>query len=161
MMVKFVSSTGLAWDILRPQPLNAKAFTLIEVLVAMVITGLVITIFFQLLSAGIRLEYRSVQLTKNVLHVGQAFTEVLSEDVRQTDFEWRKEGNGNVRTLSIEPVETLKTHLDSEQPIKLASELYRYVFEYTTEDKRQWTIVRYVQHDPDFFSEDFKSTHFP
>jgi predicted hydrolase (HD superfamily) len=131
------------------------------VLVAMVITGLVVTVFFQLLSAGIRLEYRSIQRTKDVLNVGQAFAKVLSEDVRQTDFEWRKEDKGNVRILRIEPVETLKTHMESEQPIKLTSELYRYVFEYTNEDKRRWTIVRYVQHDPDFFSEDFKSTHFP
>ncbi len=141
--------------------MNPKGFTLIEVLVAMVITGLVVTVFFQLLSAGIRLEYRSIQRTKDVLNVGQAFTEVLSRDVREPDFEWRKEDKGTVRTLRIEPVETLKTHMESEQPIKLSSELYRYVFEYATEDKRQWIIVRYVQHDPDFFSEDFKSTHFP
>lgn len=160
-MVKFVSLTDPVWDIVGPPPLNPKGFTLIEVLVAMVITGLVVTVFFQLLSAGIRLEYRSIQRTKDVLNVGQAFAKVLSEDVRQTDFEWRKEDKGNVRILRIEPVETLKTHMESEQPIKLTSELYRYVFEYTNEDKRRWTIVRYVQHDLDFFSEDFKSTHFP
>jgi len=139
---------------------DKAGFTLIEVLVALVITGMVVTVFFQILSAGIRLEFASSQRTSEVVDLKQVFGTVISRDVREDGFEWQGEHHGGSWSLEIEQVETLKTHMDSEESLNLDSELYRYVFEYKSKDERAWTLVRYVQYEPDFFSEDFKSIHF-
>lgn len=139
---------------------KTHGFTLIEVLVALVITGMTVTVFFQILSAGIRLEFSSDQRTGQVLNVKQVFGSVINQDVREDDFEWQGEYLDGSWTLQIEQVETLETYVDSEDPMRLDSELYRYVFEYTSQDGREWTLVRYAQYSPEFFNEDFKDTHF-
>ncbi len=138
---------------------NQKGFTLIEVLVALVVTGLVMTVFFQLLSAGVRLEYKAVVKTKDVLELKRILREIQAGDVQDKDFEWQKGKDGHMRVLRIEPVETLKLQAESDESIRLSSELYRYVVEYTDNEKK-WTVVRYICHDPDYFSEDFKNRHF-
>ncbi len=135
-------------------------FTLIEVLVAMVITGMAVTVFFQILSAGMRLEFASSQRTGDVVNLRNLFADVISRDIREQGFEWEGEHQGGYWSLRLEQAETLMTHMDSEESLNIDSELYRYVFEYKTEGGRVWTLVRYAQYEPDFFSEDFKRTHF-
>lgn len=135
-------------------------FTLIEVLVSLVITGMVVTVFFQILSAGIRLEFSSAGRTGEIVELRQIFSTLISRDVRADDFQWQGELDGDFWSLSVEEAETIRTNADSETFLNLDSELYRYVFEYTGKDAREWTLVRYVQYEPGFFSEDFKRIHF-
>lgn len=135
-------------------------FTLIEVLVSLVITGMVVTVFFQILSAGIRLEFSSAGRTGEIVVLRQVFSTLISQDVRADDFQWQGELEGDFWSLRVEEAETIRTSADSETFLNLDSELYRYVFEYTGKDAREWTLVRYVQYEPGFFSEDFKRIHF-
>jgi hypothetical protein len=135
-------------------------FTLIEVLVSLVITGMVVTVFFQILSAGIRLEFSSAGRTDEIVDLRQVFSSLMSQDVRADNFQWQGELDGDFWSLRVEESETLRTNADSETFLNLDSELYRYVFEYTGKDAREWTLVRYVQYEPGFFSEDFKRIHF-
>lgn len=133
-------------------------FTLIEVLVALVITGTVITVFFQVLSAGMKLEYSASERTEQVVDLTQAYSNILSQDVQDEGFEWEGEYNGSFWNFRIEHVETLKTHSETDESFNLDTELYRYVFEFT-KGGRDWQITRLMQHDPDFFSDDFKRTY--
>lgn len=140
-----------------------QGFTLLEVLVAMIITGLVVTVFFQLLSAGLRLEYRADQGTQGILDLGQAWTQVIAQDVREDDFQWEGELEQGSWSLEIEPVETEMRawrDLDQEHGLQLSSELYRYIFSFRSAEDRQWALIRYVRYDPDFFSDEFKRIHF-
>jgi prepilin-type N-terminal cleavage/methylation domain-containing protein len=139
---------------------KTHGFTLIEVLVALVITGMAVTVFFQILSSGIRLEFTSAQRTGDVVNLKQAFEAVISRDVQDRGFEWQGEYDHGSWSLQIEQAETLKTHVDADESLNIDTELYRYVFEYKSEDGREWTLVRYAQYEPDFFSEDFKNLHF-
>lgn len=139
-------------------------FTLIEVLVALIITGMVITVFFQILSAGIRLEFSSDQRYGEVVNLRQVFGSVITQDVREDDFEWQGEYEDGSWSLQIEQIETMKTmerYEDLETPLRIDSELYRYLFEYQSKDGRKWTLIRYAHYEPDFFSDEFKNVHFP
>ncbi len=146
---------------IRGKTHKIQGFTLIEVLVALVITGMVVTVFFQVLSAGIRLEFSSARRTGDMVDLKQVFGTVIAMDVRDDDFQWHGEHDKGQWTLEIEEVETLKKQVDSEETLQLDSELYRYVFEYENQDGRKWTLVRYAQYEPGFFSEDFKRIYFP
>ena len=142
-----------------PQKQRA-GFTLLEVLVAMVITGTVVVVFFQVLSAGLRLEYSAEQRTQEVVDLDQAFKAVLARDVRSDDFQWQGEQDGNTWELRIEEVDTQQTRAHTEDALQNTSELYRYVFEYQSRTGRKWTLSRYVQQEPGFFSEDFRRRYF-
>lgn len=135
-------------------------FTLMEVLVALVITGMAVTVFFQVMSAGIRLEFSSAGRTSVVLEAGQIMGRLMALDVRDDDFHWQGEENGSVWSLEIQEVETLKNRQSWDDFLKLNSELYRYVFIYKNGNNQELTMVRYVQYYSDFFSEDFKRRHF-
>lgn len=136
-------------------------FTLLEVLVALVITGLTVTVFLQLLSAGMRLEYRSLQRTQEIMDLEQALNKVLVQDVREDDFQWEGELGQGSWSLDIEPVQTrMQEPEDEEQGLQMPKELYRYVFTYSQEKGREWRVERYVLYDPDFFSDEFKRLHF-
>ncbi|WP_198146009.1 PulJ/GspJ family protein [Desulfonatronovibrio magnus] len=137
-----------------------QGFTLIEVLVALVITGTVVTVFFQVLSAAMRLEYSAAERVAETIYMRQAYNLVMAQDVRDDDFQWEGQEDDYQWVLTIEPVETLKTQSESDETLQIDSELYRYVFKYQSKNGRQWVIERYLQHEPDYFSEDFQRIHF-
>ncbi len=139
---------------------NGTGFTLLEVLVAMVITGMAAAVFFQILSSGMRLEFDSAKRIQEVINLNQTFNEVLLSDIRKPEFQWEGEKLGDAWALHIVHVDTDKTRPRLDETLYVRSELYRYVFEYQTEDGREWTLMRCVQHAPDFFDEDFKRKHF-
>ncbi len=138
-----------------------NGFTLMEVLVAMVITGMAVAVFFQIISSSIRLEYNSIQRTSEAVKVSQAFGKAMALDVRKNDFNWQGEHEEDSWSLRIEPVDTQKTRsYIEENHLRLSSELYKYVFKYRTHEGREWILVRYVQHEKGFFDEDFQMRHF-
>jgi len=143
-----------------PPCLSKTGFTLLEVLVSLVITGMVIAVFFQIMSSGLRLEYNADKGVKKVVEMDQAFKALLASDVRDRDFQWEGESDGSSWTLLIQQVDTEQTRAYSDDTLHAASELYRYIFKYKTSKSREWTLVRYVQHEPGFFDEDFKRRHF-
>ena len=137
-----------------------KGFTLLEVLVALVITGMAAAVFFQILSSGMRLEFDSAKRIREIINLNQSFTKVIASDVRNPEFKTKGEAFGGAWSLRIEQVDTDKTRIPSQDTLSVDSELYRYVFKYQTEDGREWILIRYVQHEPDFFDIEFKSNHF-
>ncbi|WP_291323174.1 prepilin-type N-terminal cleavage/methylation domain-containing protein [Desulfonatronospira sp.] len=139
---------------------NKEGFTLLEVLVALVITGMTVAVFFQVLSAGLKLEFASMQRTVETVHVNQKFNAILAADVRDSNFEWEGEDNHGDWRLHIEQVDTEQTRAHSDDQLQVGSDLYRYVFEYQYHQGRKWTLLRYVQHETGFFDQDFKRRHF-
>ena len=137
-----------------------QGFTLIEVLTAMVITGTVIAVFFQVLSAAMRLELSTVDRTAQIIDARQVFAGLSVLDVRESDFAWEGRRNGFSWSLRLEEVETLDHQWEGESIAVPDSELYRYVFEHQSQDKTTISIIRYIQHHPGHFSDDFKRTHF-
>jgi len=135
-------------------------FTLLEVLVSLVITGMVLAVFFQIMSSSLRLEHSAGKAVEEAVHMEQVFKTLLAGDVRDSDFQWEGEKDGNTWTLQIQEVDTEQTRAHSENTLHMRSELYRYIFEYQSRKGKTWTLVRYVQHEPDFFDEDFKRRHF-
>ena len=79
-------------------------FTLMEVLVALVIAGLVVGVFFQVLASGLRLEFRSAEVVREVTEIRRIMDALMAMDVQDSEFAWSGEDVGLSWSLGIEPV---------------------------------------------------------
>lgn len=138
---------------------DGSGFTLMEVLVAMLVTAASTVIFFQIVSAGMRLELKSWNRLEQAVKVGQIFDGLMLEDIQADDFKWDNEQETESWHLDIEEVETMDLPEDPANPVTLDFELYRIIFKFQAHDGTAWTLIRYVSHSPGFFSEDFKRVH--
>ena len=134
-------------------------FTLLEVLVALVIVSITVTVFFQLLSSSTRLEFRSRRAMDFTVQTTQAFRDLMFFDVRDPDFPWEGERDGYAWRLRLQPLEGVQEDLEfQEVQINVPTELYRYLFTLTDRDSgRNMTLTMVQAYDTGFFSEDFKN----
>lgn len=139
--------------------LKQDGFTLIEVLVSMVIVALVVTVYFQLLSSGMKLEYKSRQHTRELLVAQQVFESILQKDVRSDDFKWEGEDREHKWTLDIKAIDIQEENIDEDILLKKPSELYQLTFKFFVSKNGFIKLIRYVRFDPNFFSEEFKNKH--
>lgn len=136
-----------------------SGFTLMEVLVAMLVTAVSTVIFFQIVSSSMRLELKSRDRLEQAVQVEQIFGGLMFKDMLADDFMWQEEQKTQSWHLNIEEIETRHLSETSVNPVSLEFELYRVVFEFRAHDGAIWTLIRYVMHSPDYFSEDFKRVH--
>jgi prepilin-type N-terminal cleavage/methylation domain-containing protein len=136
-----------------------QGFTLLEVLVSMIIVSLVVVVYFQIMSAGMKLEHSSRERIDRLLRARHIFDQLLLQDVRADDFKWRGEDGGCLWTLDIETVESRRSRSIEQTPLTIESELYRFVFRYRQADRELVRFVQYVSYDPGFFSDQFKDEH--
>ncbi len=138
-------------------------FTLIEVLVALLVVGLCVTVFFQLLSAGIKLELKTRRLGALQRDICQWLPLFDDLDVRHEDFPWQGEAAGMDWELKLYPVETSPDAAaeDNEIPLKLTHELYRYVLDlhYGFRRRKHLQLVFFRYYKRGYFSDDFKDCH--
>jgi hypothetical protein len=132
-----------------------------EVLVAVIIVGFTITIFFQLISSSMKLEIKSRALLETTLKAGDFFQTLMTLDIRKDDFLWEGKEKGCPWELFLYPIEVEKEIQDGEIQIKLPNELYLYrlVFYYTEERKKYMEFQQYKTHDKGYLSDDFKIDH--
>lgn len=136
-------------------------FTLLEVMVSLLIVSLVVTVYLQIFSSGLKLEYNSRQHMQKLKQAQQKFETLLQEDVRSEDFQWEGEKDGFKWSLEIKPVEVKDQPISEETSLKINSELYQFIFHYYGSSKKNpIKFTRYVQYSPDFFSLQFKKDHF-
>jgi len=128
--------------------MHAQAgFTLMEVLVAVVIVGLTVTVFFQLMSTSLRLEVRSRQTAEAVVEARMLFDRLMAMDVRG-DFPWSGESQGRSWNVSMFAVDTADTadapaSDDSETVLRAPSELYKLVLDFTARSGRTVRLALY------------------
>ncbi len=140
-------------------------FTLMEVLVAAVIVGLTVTVFFQLLSGSLRLEVRSRQMSEAVVEARMLFDQLMAMDVRESRYPWSGEAEGRAWNLSLYAVD-VPAPLDADArtgeellSVRTPSELYRFVLDFTARGGRKVQLALYRDYEPGYFSDDFKNDH--
>ncbi len=136
-------------------------FTLMEVLVAVVIVGLTVTVFFQLLSTSLRLEARSRRTAEAVVEARMLFDQLAAMDPRGDDFPWSGEADGRAWTVSMHAVD-VPAPLDArDEPltVRTPSELYRLVLDFRAQGGRTMTLTLYRDFEPGYLSDDFKNEH--
>ncbi|WP_279615206.1 PulJ/GspJ family protein [Desulfonatronum thioautotrophicum] len=143
----------------RLQARRPAGFTLMEVLVAVIIVAMTVTVFFQLLSASMNLERKGRDMVRDILIADRLFGNLQRLDIREPDFPWSGEAGGLSWRLEIHPVEIEDMMLD-DPPLRLPTELFRYEFHYSADKKPYRVIHRYVTHPPDFFDASFRSGSF-
>ncbi len=140
---------------------SSTGFTLLEVLVSLLIVSLVVTVYFQLISSGMKLEYKSRQHMQRLTEAYQKFESLIQKDVRSEDFQWKGEEKGYKWSLEIKPLEIKEQPLSEETSLKLSSELYQFIFLYSSSsNNKPIKFIRYVHYSPNFFSLEFKQDHF-
>jgi hypothetical protein len=129
-----------------------------ETLVAVIVTALTVTVFFQVLSASMNLERRGRDRVQEVMAADLAFAALLREDIREADFPWNGEGNDLIWTLRIFAVQTAEEEVEGEETaLRLSSELYRYEFAYSWQEGPRRVLHAYIVHPLDFFDDDFQA----
>jgi len=143
---------------------NNRGFTLLEMLVAVMVVGLTVTVFFQVLSSSMKLEIKGRRLDEVQLVAGQLFELLLSRDVREDDFPWRGELTESFWELKLLPVDIREESLslsESEVSLNLPEELYRFTLlvHYGPRQKKLLTLMREKRFPLNYFSDSFKAEH--
>ncbi|RLB70348.1 MAG: type II secretion system protein [Deltaproteobacteria bacterium] len=144
---------------------NNRGFTLLEMLVAVMVVGLTVTVFFQVLSSSMKLERKGRRLDQVQLVSGQLFDFLLARDVREDDFPWRGElavGSWELQLLPVDVREDDSTAFsEAEVPVKLPEELYRFVLRvhYGPGGKKLLTLTQEQRFRLGYFSDSFKEEH--
>ena len=151
MTLKFFRCTGGTAE---------KGFTLLEVLISLTIVALTVTVYFQLISSGMKLEHRSGQKVEAAIRAQQIFEELKTRDVREDEFPWEGEDRKCTWQLQIRPRDVQTLEMEEENPsLKKETELYIYVFRYACPEDKEIVLHRLVVVSPNFFSDQFKKEH--
>lgn len=140
---------------------NQGGFSLVEILVAVFIVGLSLTVFFQLLSGNIKLSYKGRHLLNSAIHADEIFSKLLLQDITSEDFVWHAEIEQGEWDLQLKAIEIQETDIDTDElNIILPADLYRLVFTLYAADGRPVISLASVRQYPfNYFPEDFKQEH--
>lgn len=145
-----------------------SGFTLLEVLVALALTGFVVTVFLQLLSSSLRLEGKARSRTQTAFTARLTFDKLMDQDVRDEAFPWQGENESARWLFTVHPVETAKTRDELEQEIegepgeitlRLQNELYQYALEYAPQSGVSIRLAQLVTLPRNHFSLEFRNEH--
>ena len=135
-----------------------SGFTLIETLVALVVATMSITVFFQLFSAGMRLESRARTLVADQFVAAGIFDALQRLDVRDLEFPWEGEHEGMHWRMRMHPVDVLEQTADDGFALRMDQELYALeLFLDTGSGAPPTRLLRYVSIPQGFLSADFKA----
>ena len=144
--------------------MNSRGFTLIEMLAAVLIVGLCVPVFFQLLSASLKLEHKGRHEEQVQLAAAQLFEVLLACDVRKDDFEWEGEIEKlpwSLKLFSVEIAGRRDRHIGDGLFYRLPRELYRFALTvfYGPGKNKKLELFREKIFKPGYFSDDFKEDH--
>jgi len=147
-------------------PREAQGFTLMEVLVAMVIVGLVVVVFFQLLSGSLGLELKSRQKMATALLARETFDDLLRQDVRDDGFVWEGTVSGHPWTLAIAELDAVAPDspgAPDEIRLQHTTELYAFTFTMYDSERRASAFRLYLEQSyaTGHFTEEFRRRYLP
>jgi len=142
---------------------DSRGFTLLEMMVAVLIVGLTVTVFFQLFGASLKLERRAQSFDEIIIRGQELFALLQARDLRRDDFPWSGEDDDFSWQLTLEPVEVKPEveQTDDAPALRLPSELYRLVFVIRNRKhpSRHLRLVAYRRVSTGYFTDDFKKEH--
>ncbi|MBN2333128.1 MAG: prepilin-type N-terminal cleavage/methylation domain-containing protein [Deltaproteobacteria bacterium] len=143
--------------------MNKRGFTLLEMLVAVLVVSLTVTVFFQVLSASMKLEQKGRRLDELQLVAGQLFDLLLAHDVREETFPWQGEVEGLPWKLTLFPIDVRdKDSVAAEEiAVRLPEELYRFILQvsYGARGTALLTLTREMRFPLTYFDDAFREEH--
>ena len=131
-----------------------------EVLVALTIVAMAVTVYFQLMSAGMKLQYKAEEKVEYAVQAEQLFQRLQGQDVREDEFMWQGKEGQCPWELQIRPVDVQGPEWEEDQiQLTKTTELYVFILTYACPDASPITLRRMSVVDPDFFSPQFKGEH--
>lgn len=135
-------------------------FTLLEVLIAMTIVAMTVTVYFQLISAGMKLEFQADRKVALVVQAQQVFARLQTQDVRDDSFQWTGEQDECTWNLHFQPQDIQDLVLeDNEINMKQPTELFSFLFTYTCPKDKRVVMQRTIVVGKDHFSDQFIQDH--
>ncbi|MFO7803235.1 MAG: prepilin-type N-terminal cleavage/methylation domain-containing protein [Desulfovermiculus sp.] len=137
-----------------------NGFTLLEVLISLTIVALAVTVYFQLISAGMKLEHKSGEKIKLAVQAQQFFERLQCQDVREDGFQWQGEDKTCQWKLELKPEDVQVSEWDEDEiQVDKNTELYTYILTYDCPNEQPMIFRRMAVVDPDFFSDQFKDEY--
>lgn len=131
-----------------------------EVLIALTIAALAVTVYLQLISTGMKLEHKSGQKIKLAIQAQQFFERLQCRDVRDDDFPWQGEDKECQWKLEIKAEDVQVSEWEeNEIQVTKDTELYTYILSYDCPNEHPMIFRRMAVVDPDFFSDYFKDEY--
>lgn len=135
-------------------------FTLLEVLISLTIVALAVTVYFQLISAGMKLEHKSGEKIKLAIQAQQLFERLQCRDVREDEFQWQGEDKNCQWKLELKPEDVQVSEWEEDEvQVTKNTELYTFILTYDCPDEPAIILRRMAVVDPDFFSDQFKDEY--
>ncbi len=157
---------------MSPSGSAQRGFTLIEMLVAVVIVAISVTVFFQLLSSSMKLAHKSRVKLARAQQADELFARLLAMDIRDEKFPWQSDAaaaDGVTWQVHLYPLlvqddlsAAAADYADDNLPEpKLVYELYRQRLQmYNSADGRLLAQLETVRRfPPTYFTEQFKQQH--
>ncbi|WP_321531237.1 type II secretion system protein [uncultured Desulfuromonas sp.] len=144
----------------RPrQPHHGQGgFSLIEMLVAVVLVGMVLTVFLQVFSGSMRLSRKSRAMLEHHLQAEALFSRVLLQDERDEYFAWQGENDIGRWEIVLQELDTV-VPLEEQDEITLAlpSELFIETLTFYPAATTTSVVLQQIRRWPlNHFSEDFR-----
>lgn len=134
-----------------------------EVLTAVIIVGLTVSVFFQVLSSSMKLEFKSREKIRSTFLARQTFNELMRYDPTEEGFPWDGTIEERPWTLELYPVAVEPEQAPGPDEIKLrwSHELYAFVFTLYEDPERKTyeRLTLYKTFEKNHFTDDFKSEH--
>jgi len=138
---------------------DRQGFTLLEMLIAMIIVGLVISIFFQLLSSSINLERKARGKTHAMLTAHTIVEKLKYSDPRKDGFKWQGSKNGYTWNLRLQPISNIIFENMNEELAhrvgQTSHKVYNYSLEILKDNKPVLDLNNVREHTSNFFTIDF------
>lgn len=127
-----------------------QGFTLIEMLVAIFIVGLALTVFLQILSGSMKLSYKSRTLIDYTRQADEVFSALLLQDIKNEQFEWSGNVGQQSWQLYLYALEIKKPIEDSQDQliINLPAELFLFEFTLYSDDGRPVVVLKEIRQYP-------------
>ncbi|MCF8105981.1 MAG: type II secretion system GspH family protein [Desulfohalobiaceae bacterium] len=137
-----------------------RGFTLVEMLVAVIIVGSTLAVFFQLLSSSLRLEKRGRDQFKTLLAAKEKYMDISSLNIKDREFPWQG-ADGDARwTVRLERSGcSPKKELGEALASRPYSNLYKISLDFVCKGHEKVTLTRYIRFPGEYFSEEFQNQH--
>nr|WP_320051368.1 type II secretion system protein [uncultured Desulfuromonas sp.] len=137
---------------------NDEGFSLIEMLVAVVLVGMVLTVFLQVFSGSMRLSRKSRAMLEQHLQAEQLFSRFLLQDERDDLFPWQGENETGRWEIVLQERDTVIPLEEQEEVvITLPSELFVETLTFYPVATDSSIVLQQIRRRPlNYYTEDFR-----
>ena len=137
-----------------------EGFTLVEMLIAVIIVGTSLAVFFQLIASSLKLEKKSRDQFDSLIAAKETFNRLNKKDLRSDDFPWKGGDENTAWVVQMFAPGCAAISGDGEEQISTSiGNYYKIQIEAEYKDHGRVVLERYIRFPDAYFSDEFKAGH--